>query len=200
MTGRESLLLLTLQVAVPTEISNARQMSPEGRLLALARNGYRFSQLPDRSRFADEATAWRAYTAAADALGERPFEHTDSMLYGGEWCAASFAATARILALLAYQPGGVTFSGVHWCTRRHPWCANSRGKPAPACCTCGDSCPVALAMLTGCTAPGCQWCANGCGEDCDHPLPAIEWPDCQPPVPVGFRPDDEYGPIREEAT
>ena len=40
--------------------------------------------------------------------------------------AQALSATARALALGALQPGGVTWSGRHWCTISHPDCRNAR--------------------------------------------------------------------------
>lgn len=48
-------------------------------------------------------------------------EHGDVLQYGGKTslerkdCAQTFNSLARGLAALAYQPGGVTFAGKHWC-------------------------------------------------------------------------------------
>lgn len=41
-------------------------------------------------------------------------EHGDDLLYGGPECASLAAGLARALAVMAYQPGGVTFAGMHW--------------------------------------------------------------------------------------
>lgn len=41
--------------------------------------------------------------------------HGDDLLFGGEHCVETFAATARALACLAFQPGGVTVFGLHFC-------------------------------------------------------------------------------------
>jgi hypothetical protein len=40
----------------------------------------------------------------------------DDLMFGGKHGADAFAALVRGLAVLAYQPGGVTFTGLHFCT------------------------------------------------------------------------------------
>ncbi|GAB3162119.1 hypothetical protein GCM10027258_80500 [Amycolatopsis stemonae] len=54
---------------------------------------------------------------AATTIGS----HGDDLMFGGKHTAAAFAALARALAVLAHQPGGVTFAGLHWCvgSRHH---------------------------------------------------------------------------------
>ncbi|MFF5265371.1 hypothetical protein ACFY4C_41355 [Actinomadura viridis] len=56
--------------------------------------------------------------AQASTIGS----HGDDLLYGGKHCAESFNALAKGLAALAYQPGGVTFLGLHWCVEEHLDC------------------------------------------------------------------------------
>jgi hypothetical protein len=41
--------------------------------------------------------------------------HGDDLMFGGRHTSDAFAALARALAVLAHQPGGVTFAGLHWC-------------------------------------------------------------------------------------
>lgn len=50
---------------------------------------------------------------ASDAIASRG----DVLMYGGKKGAAAevFNQLARGLAVLACQPGGVTFAGMHWC-------------------------------------------------------------------------------------
>jgi hypothetical protein len=89
------------------------------------------------------------------------------------WSAGEvFNFLARGLALLAYEPGGVTWLGLHWCARPRPWCPAEKGRRAPACCTCDARCPLAAGVEGNCPAPGCPWCQNGCREDCGHLLPS----------------------------
>lgn len=45
--------------------------------------------------------------------------------------ARAFDAYARTLAILAYEPGGVTLFGVHWCTAEHPGCPHDWTPRAP---------------------------------------------------------------------
>lgn len=48
--------------------------------------------------------------------------HGDDLQYGGTHCRTAFNALARGLAVAAYQPGGVTFADLHWCTAAHLGC------------------------------------------------------------------------------
>jgi hypothetical protein len=62
------------------------------------------------------------------------------------------------VAVLAYQPGGVTTLGFHACVYPHPGCPLDEGRPR--CCQCEDK--------------TCDWCRNGCrfGRDlCCIPVP-----------------------------
>lgn len=79
------LLSVSLQAAVPLLIAEMREVSDEHRL-----------QLARR---------------AVDVI----CEHGDDLQFGGKHCAAAFNAVARGLAAGAYQPGGITFLGLHWC-------------------------------------------------------------------------------------
>lgn len=83
-------LALALAAAVPLEIARLRA-------------------LPDEER-AREIKA-RTGQAVAVLLGE----HGDDLLFGGRHCAEAFAALATGLACLAWQPGGVTVFGQHFC-------------------------------------------------------------------------------------
>lgn len=47
--------------------------------------------------------------------------HGDTLQYGGPGTVSVFTTTAKALAVLAYQPGGVTFAGMHFCTQ-HQLC------------------------------------------------------------------------------
>jgi hypothetical protein len=55
-----------------------------------------------------------------------------------------FNHLARGLAVLACQPGGVTFAGRHWCAWTHPGCPRRPGQ-GPEC-----SCPPAAWLVNGC--------------------------------------------------
>lgn len=87
--------------------------------------------------------------AAAAAASSQVAAHGDDLQYGGRHCAATFAHLAKGLAALAYQPGGVTFAGAHWCVHPHPGCPHLATRPA--CCACRPA-------RTG----GCGWCTGGC--------------------------------------
>jgi hypothetical protein len=90
---RESLsddyvLTATLQVAVPLEIIRLRILD-------------------------DDQRQWIARTAAQEIAS-----HGDDILFKSKRAgdtARAFNHLATGLAALAYQPGGVTFAGLHWC-------------------------------------------------------------------------------------
>lgn len=65
------------------------------------------------AELANTSTATKASIArdCADELAARG----DVLQFGGRGCAQAFNALARGLAAAAYQPGGVTFAGQHWC-------------------------------------------------------------------------------------
>lgn len=52
----------------------------------------------------------------------------DAILFGGSWKRAVrvFDAYARGLAVLAYEPGGVSLFGAHWCASPHDGCPHAR--------------------------------------------------------------------------
>lgn len=79
------MLPVSLSVAVPLEIALIGQMGQEQR-------------------------EW-----LADQVRPQLQSGADDMLYGGRGCAEAFAAYAKALALESFQPGGVTFAGLHWC-------------------------------------------------------------------------------------
>lgn len=55
--------------------------------------------------------------------------HGDALQFGGKQSALAFNALSRGLAALAYEEGGVTFAGLHWCVG-----AGHRGTDDPAPC------------------------------------------------------------------
>lgn len=85
---RHDALVGLLEVAVPMWILNLQGHSPEQRI-AIARR-------------------------CADEVGS----HGDTLMFGGKKGEAAriFNTLAEGLAVAAYQPGGVTFAGRHWCT------------------------------------------------------------------------------------
>lgn len=99
LEAAKAVLLPTLQIAVPIEILRMRTWDEKTRL------------------------------AKAAEFGQHIAANGDDILYktGGE-TATAFAALARGLAACAYQPGGVTFMGLHWCVN-HDEC-NEASKPA----------------------------------------------------------------------
>jgi hypothetical protein len=94
-------LVETLRFAVPTYIAEFRDAGP--------------------------ADLMRAGRAAALLVGERGDvltfsgrkEHTASQRSS---VALAFNGLARGLGALAYNPGGITFAGLHWCTAAHDDC------------------------------------------------------------------------------
>jgi hypothetical protein len=82
---REELLTMALSAAVPLKIADLADYSPDARA--------------------------RLAVGCADAIAA----HGDDLQYGGADCVPAFAALARGLAVGAYQPGGITFAGTHWC-------------------------------------------------------------------------------------
>lgn len=90
-------LEVTLSLAVPLEIIRLKRLSPSEFDAALAR---------------------------APALAQVVAEKGDVLQFGGKTRAAkestaeAFAALARGLALLAFVPGGVRFSGLHFLADR----------------------------------------------------------------------------------
>lgn len=85
MSEPNPVLIPTLQAAVPLWVMDLSR-TPEPTRMGLARE-------------------------AADTVAS----HGDVLIYGGKGCAAAFNALAKGIALLAYQPGGVTIFGHHWC-------------------------------------------------------------------------------------
>lgn len=66
--------------------------------------------------------------ALAREHGQYIAEHGDDILYRGVHTREAFAALAKGLAALAYQPGGVLFLGEHWCTEEHEGCPHRAWK------------------------------------------------------------------------
>jgi hypothetical protein len=89
-----------------------------------------------------------------------------------------FNQLARGLAAAAYQPGGITYAGMHWCTA--------------ACCLCHDTGIVYVeAGCAGCCdlpgfphLPECG--TEPCPDGCPVPGPEDEW-DSEPEPPLRFR-------------
>lgn len=102
LRGREPGIVLdenlaaALQTGVPLRMQEIREWTPAGR--------------------ANDA-AWVAELMRAGASA-------DELLYGQQngRPAAALAALVRALAALAYQEGGVTVAGLHWCASPHIEC------------------------------------------------------------------------------
>jgi len=97
--NNEAILDLSLEAAVPIRMMIAARLDPDTRAARLADPG-----------IVDAITA-----------------HGDDLLYGGKDCAPSFNRLAEALALMAFQPGGVTFHGRHYCAH-HQACLDGQGK------------------------------------------------------------------------
>jgi hypothetical protein len=89
----EALLIDSLRLAVPLRIMEIRDWTPQQR---------------------DNDACWYRQLLVERGGG-------DTLMYGGGRpgeVAVTFRNLVHALAALAYQPGGVTFSGVHWCADR----------------------------------------------------------------------------------
>lgn len=87
----------------------------------------RLSDPGRRMRVAYEAGNLAAYIAAAGDHLTNPakYRRPDDR----QARARVLSAMAAGLALGAYQPGGITWGGSHWCTAPHPECPNGRTIP-----------------------------------------------------------------------
>jgi hypothetical protein len=112
MSGRDGtgLLLDTLAMAVPLEILALREAGEDARL-----------DLARRLR-------------APRGDGESALFGADMMLYGGKGGREALANYARAIALLSYQPGGVSFAGLCWCAA-HPRARWGEYESCPGCLT-----------------------------------------------------------------
>lgn len=90
-------------------IANDRRCDTLMETLALA-VPWRIWELQDRTPEQRVAIARRCKQEVAS--------HGDTLMFGGKKGEAArvFNALAEGLAVAAYQPGGVTFAGQHWCT------------------------------------------------------------------------------------
>lgn len=82
---------------------------------------------------------WQASRGLADTIGAKG----DVLQYGGKGCAEVWGALTRGLAIGAYQPGGITFAGQHWC---------AAGCDCPAAHTQGRATHTGRCRDRGCTA------------------------------------------------
>lgn len=120
----EHLLLAALEASVPLKIADLAHWPVEARI--------------------------RHTDGCADIIAAQG----DALQYGGKGCREAFGAVVRALAVGAYQPGGITFAGRHWC--------------AAAC-----DCPAAHAQGRAIHTDRC-----GC------PVPEVPEPEPGPPAVV----------------
>ena len=103
------------------------------------------------------------------------------------WSAGEvFNHLARGLAVAACQPGGVTFSGLHWCAFPHPWCPAGTSS-RPLCCACPDECGLWESGSDGTCGRDCPWCRNGCRSAEGRMCCAEEAEACAPEPAGGWR-------------
>lgn len=88
-------LTAVLDVAVPLKMQRMADWTPEQRI-RYARN------------------RWALMTGLLDKGGLSG--GAELLTGGGERVKDEFVVLTGVLAALAYQPGGVTFGGMHWCT------------------------------------------------------------------------------------
>lgn len=100
---RTERLLLGMEAMVPMSIAAIADWSEEDRQAAAV-------------------AAVDVISSGADQLGEHNARKRD--LPRGRVT----ATIARSLAVLAYQPGGVTWAGGHWCTAPHEGCPTPAGR------------------------------------------------------------------------
>lgn len=86
-----------------------------------------------------------------------------------------FNHLARGLAILACQPGGVTYAGQHWCAYSHPRCPRVPGQ-SPEC-----SCPPAVWQENG-----CRKAVDGQCSDCETGSGVSDAPACRRTDLVAF--------------
>lgn len=101
MTAQHDTLVIALEAAVPLHIIEMGRLTPEQRQRVALRSAGEVASRGDILQFRG---------------GKR-----------GE-TAAVFNHLARGLACLAFQPGGVTFAGHHWCTD-HAVCEGAEAAP-----------------------------------------------------------------------
>jgi hypothetical protein len=192
MTTDNPALTEGLRAAVPLFILQVRdlpfwerQRLAASSALVVASQGDTLQYGSQGTRFGDGAREMRRHEAHGDAKAEqcsgcpraedsahcclRRFRDACGVCLRGQPTYSAgevFNFLARGLAVLACQPGGITWAGLHWCAYRHPCCPSMRSGRRPCCCTCTDAC----LLVAPCTVPppgsvcagGCTFCANGC--------------------------------------
>lgn len=91
-------LAWTLALAVPLEIDQLRTVDDELR-------AHQIDAIIRRNQYPNNSVAM----------------YSDDLMYGGLAVATRFAELVRVLACLAWQDGGVTVAGMHFCAR-HELC------------------------------------------------------------------------------
>lgn len=89
ISDRDVVLLASLDTVVPVRIAAIKRWSPQ-------------------RRAREARQAWHKVSAEMSGAAD--------LMFGGTHAAAEFNALTLVLAVFAYQPGGVTFAGFHWCT------------------------------------------------------------------------------------
>lgn len=99
----------------------ARANLAEGLRFAVPLHMLELRNVPAERRRFEMPRGWLEALGMADTI----------MFSSRNWkaTARTFNAYARGLAVLAYEPGGVSLLGVHWCASDHPGCPTAR--PAP---------------------------------------------------------------------
>jgi hypothetical protein len=115
-----AVLIDSLRVAVPMWIWQLQGSTPEQRVVIARRCADHVAERGDVLMYGNRRNGRRTSEARGD-------------------CAKAFNALAEGLATGAYQPGGVTFAGQHWCTDHAACLAAERGEePDPVLGDCGD--------------------------------------------------------------
>ena len=135
MSGRsdDGLLYGFLAVAVMAAIDDLRWTDEEIRLRMARDLGW--PGIKEKREYGDPAE----YYAELGRLGSLPFGGWalgggDVLMFGGRGCKEAFAATAKVLALLAYGYGGVAFGPLRWCAAHmHQRWTQADGQVCPSC-------------------------------------------------------------------
>jgi hypothetical protein len=129
-----------------------------------------------------------ARLALAAEAGQYIAEHGDDLMFRSKAgrSADAFTWLARGLACAAYQPGGVSFAGMHWCTARCCRCHDT-GVVYVHACTCGGTvnAPAGVDHERDC---GTEPCPRGCE------LPAEDYTEL--PIPPEPRAEEDV-PVRD---
>lgn len=135
MSGRsdDDLLCGFLAIAVMAAVDDLRWTDETIRLRMIRDLGY--PDIKAKREFGDPAD-YHAQFTRLDALpeGGHPLGTADDVMFGGRGIAKGFAAVAKVVALLAYGYGGVTFGPLHWCAAHmHQKWTQADGQVCPSC-------------------------------------------------------------------